>query len=125
MNLEIIFNHLEAKGLGAEGSDLFLHNMPPHVETGILIKENLNGTMINHELPGYYRTSFKVIARSSNYTAASDLMNEVSRALSFKDKTLEGTYFQFVRPMTRPLSYRVSDSNNFEVAVQFEVACVE
>lgn len=125
MNLEIIFNRLEAMGLGSEGDTLFLHNMPAHVETGILIKENLNGTRIDYELPGYFRTSFKVIARSSDYTAASDLMIEVSKVLTLKDTTIEGTYFQFIRPLTKPLSYRVSDGNNFEVAVQFEVACVE
>lgn len=59
--------YLEAQGVGVVGRDIFTRNMPYTVRRGILITEPLTGTMIDPELPDYYKTRINLIVRSQTY----------------------------------------------------------
>jgi hypothetical protein len=120
MNLAPIANHLETEGLGVQGTSLFINFMPYECKKGILLRSPLIGTVINHEIPGYYKCEPVVVVRAPEYTAALTLMQDVMRSLVIYDRQLDDIHIKYLRPSTLPVSFPVSDGQFYEVQVRFE-----
>ena len=124
MNMMPIANKLELEGLGNQGTTLFVNFMPMECKAGILLRSPLNGTEINHEMPGYYKTQFNVIVRGHDYLTAAGLMQEVMTALVIFEQQLDDAFFKYIRPKTLPVTFPVSEGNFFEIQVGFDACFV-
>lgn len=122
MDLMPIANKLEFEGLGIQGKSLFINFMPMEAKTAIMLRTPLAGTDIDHELPGYFKTSFILVARAPQYVAALDLTKSVMLALTMYDQTLDTIEVKYMRPVTLPVSFPVSEGNFYEVQVTFDIA---
>ncbi len=126
MKLMPLANVLETAGLGVKGDTLFLDMLPATAEHGILLRNPLNGTKINYELPGFFKTEFQVIVRTpaSEYDAGEALIEAVVTALSLDDQQVEDHAFNYCRARTEPVAFPLSKGNLLEFNVMFDCCFV-
>lgn len=125
MNLMPLAEKLEADGLGVMAETIFINMIPVEAPQGILLRNNLRGTEIDYELPGYHKTDFQVIVRAPNYPAGDALIVEVCNALTLVEQQLGPLYLKFMRPKTKPVVFPLSAGNLLEFSVEFSVAYTE
>ena len=64
MNLTEIYNYALAQDLGVEGKTIFIQNLPAQSGTpALMLKNSLEGTKIDYELPNYRKGRFQAIVR--------------------------------------------------------------
>ena len=124
MDLLPIANKLEYEGLGISGKTLFVNFMPVECKEGMMLRSSLSGSKINHELPGYYKTEFSLIARSHQFVNAKTMIEEAMPVLCFAEENLDDIYVKYIRPKTLPVAFPVSDGNYYEVVAVFEAVYV-
>lgn len=125
MNLEIVLDRLEEQGVGTAGKDLFI-NFIPQDATGILVRDYFGGTKVDHELPGYFRARFMLIARAKDYLASQTLLRQAVAALTVKIPEKFGDVdVRFMRPMGLPFPYAPTPGQNLEVATNMECRYID
>jgi hypothetical protein len=124
MNLQPIADKLEAENLGKKGKTLFIHAMPLECKKGILLRSPLQGTDIDHELPGYYKTEFGVIVRAAKHEEATALAEAVMASLKGNDVQIGNMAVKYIRPHHLPVTFPVNDGNLIEALVKFDIAFV-
>jgi hypothetical protein len=122
MNLLPLVNRIEAARLAVKEKSLFLQMFPVGVQEAVLLRTPLQGTRINHELPGFYHADFTVIVRCVDYDAGEVLMKRIMDLLTFGEKTIARQTFRYCRPQHLPVAFPLSDGNLIEYSVGFE-AC--
>jgi len=120
MDFLTIINYMEGAGLGTAAENLFMNFMPMSCKRGYMLRTPLSGIDINHEMPGYFKGEFTVIARAQDYATANTMMEEASAALKLSEVQIESIWVHYMRPKTLPVTFPVSDGNYFEVQVRFE-----
>jgi hypothetical protein len=122
MNAMPLIDLLEAAAIGVKGTSLFLNMMPTECELGVLLKPPLNGTKIDYELPGYFKTGVQVVARSHDYATGLDLCKRAVAALLITSDTVVGPMtVRYLRPKHQPVAFPLSEGNFIEFNVQMEV----
>ncbi len=125
MNLEVIIDRLEQKGVGESGKSLFINFIPQDL-TGILLRDYFGGTRVDHELPGRFKAKFMLIARERDYESARALVIAASKALTVKSREQLGSVaFDYMRPMGLPFAYAPTPGQNVEVALNLECCYVD
>jgi hypothetical protein len=123
MNLLPLAQRLEDAGIGIQGESVFINSIPAECPQGVLLRNKLQGTLIDHELPGYYKTSFQLIVRSTSYVGGEELIGQVFDALTVERPAQIGPMlFKFMRPKSLPAVFPLSKGNLLEFAADFEVA---
>lgn len=127
MDLESIAQHLSAADVGVriEGFDrnIFIHQMPSIVKRGVLIRGPQSAVMIDHELPGYFKTSFQVIVRSDDHRRGQELAEAVSNALTIRLEQMIGQMkVRQIYPKHLPLVYPTSEGDRLEWSINFFAA---
>jgi len=126
MNVLPLAQRLEDLGVGKQGKSIFVYMMPSEAVSAVMVRNQLAGTRINHELPGYYKTRLQVIARGANYKAAETLMASAVAALTLEPGAVLGDMtFNYCRPQTLPMPFPLSAGNLIEFSVYFEVCFVQ
>lgn len=125
MNLMPLAQRLESDALGLIAKSIFVNMMPFSCPEGILLKNKLQGTEIDYELPKYFRTGFQVITRSANYQTAEAMMENVFASLTMVEETLGTVHYIYCRPITQPIAFPLSEGNLIEFSTHFDVACYE
>jgi hypothetical protein len=120
-HLKDLSDYLEIQGTVEQGNTMFLHTMPPEVNKAVMLRVPLGGTSIDHELRGYFKTSYQLIVRHTQVQPGFDLANSLLKKLFFSEKQLNNIYVKFSRPKHQPVMYRRSESGNFEFSVNFEI----
>jgi hypothetical protein len=122
MNMMPLIQRLEAAGVGAPGTSLFINIMPTECELGVLLKPPLTGTKIDYELPGYFKTSLQVVARSHDYNTGLLLAKQAVTALLItSDTVVDNMTIRFLRPKHQPVAFPLSEGNFIEFNVSMEV----
>lgn len=121
MNLMPFADVLVAEGLGVKGQTLFI-SMLPVGKNGLLLRDKLTGTAIDHELPGYYKTSFQLIARSTDMVTGQQLIDAAVQAITLQETQLGVMLMRYSRPQALPAVFPLSDGNLYEFNVWFDVA---
>lgn len=116
MNLLPIIEHLESEGLGVQAKTLFINQMPAEAPTGILLRNTLQGTHIDYELPGYFKGKFQLIIRANSYSVGDELITSAIAALTLSNVTLGDMTFKYMRPQTLPVVFPISKGNLLEFA---------
>lgn len=132
LSVEHIANVLAAANVGEIGKTLFAHRMPAEVTKGVLVLAPLAGDEIDHELPGWRRGRFQIIARARTPLEATMLALQATLALTWhKTRILpEAPPFpavevRYLRPMHDPAVYPKSEGNLVEASVNFETAHID
>lgn len=123
MKLEPMAERLESEGLGSQGDDIFINFMPAE-KTGLLLRYPFGGVMIDHDLPGYRKGSFQLIARGKDYETALELINQAIAALEMEEADLTGLRVKYMRPRHDPFTFPTSVGNNVEFLVNIDVCYV-
>lgn len=129
MNVLPFINRLSDAGVGVQGESLFAYMMPAEASSAVMVRTDLNGAKINHQLPGYFKTRVQVIARDTSYQAADARMSAALTALTLEegavleDATTRMT-FNFCRPVSLPAAFPLSTGNLIEFNVFMEVCFV-
>lgn len=125
MNLEAIATHLALKTRLARKS-IFVTEMPLACNIGILLMGDPGGTAINHELPGYYPTEFRVVVRHTDYVNGRELSFKASKALtSHAGFTAGNMLVRQCLPVNLPRPYRRSAGGYWEFEVDVEITFVD
>lgn len=122
MNLLPVAQLLETSGVGVQSKTIFINMIPESASRGILLRNKLQGTVINYELPGYYKTKFQLIVRSNSYSDGEALMNQAVAALTVSETQVGPMYMRFMRPYTQAVVFPLSKGNLLEFALDFDVA---
>lgn len=125
MNLIDVLTVLEDEGYGRIGASLFLSNMPLEISEGVMVRNPLTGVKIDHELPGYFKTTFQLIIRGKDLPIAMAKADEISKLLTMYETELDTMHVNYMRPQTKPIPYPITKSNLIEVTANFEVCFVE
>lgn len=123
MNLEGVAQILEQAGVAVQGENLFINFMPTDT-TGILLRDPFGGTPIDHELPGYRRTSFMLIVRLPEYQAARELMSAAVDALTMQGRETGGMRINYMRPRSEPQTYQPSPGGLIEMITNIDCSYV-
>lgn len=130
MNVMPLVQRLVDQGVGKMGTNLFAYMFPAGATSAVLVRNELNGSKINHELPGFFKTRVQVIAREATYLKASALMDSVLAALTLDPGTaLEDNVnrmtFNYCRPEALPAVFPLSAGSLIEMNVYLEVCFVQ
>jgi hypothetical protein len=123
MMLEPIAERLELQGLGVQGHDIFINFMPAEA-TGLLLRYPVGGMGIDHDLPGYRKGSFQLIARGKEFEETKTLINQAVLALEMAEADLTGMRVKYMRPRHDPFTFPPSVGNNIEFVVNVDCAYV-
>lgn len=121
MNLLALLDLLAAAGLGVVGESLFVHSMPLQANRAVMLRQNLTGTPIDHELPGFYKSSFQVIVRTPTYKDGESLAKSVMAALTLSEAQIGDMYVRYCRPVATPVPYPLTDGNMIEHNIQMSI----
>jgi hypothetical protein len=121
VNLMPLAERLQAMGFGAMGDLVFINMIPVDAPTGVLLRNHLSGTPIDYELPGYYRTGFRLIARSKTYQEGESLIERAIEALTVQDKHIADMRVVYLRPSTEPVVYPLSIGNLLEFSADMDI----
>ncbi|EPG9233763.1 phage tail terminator protein [Acinetobacter baumannii] len=125
MNLLPLAKLLQTKQVGIAGQTIFVNMIPISAPKGVLLRNDLPGTEIDYELPGYFKTGFVVIVRDTSFDLAEQRMQRVSEVLTLNDTTVGDFHFNYCRPKTRPNAYPMSAGNLIELAAEYSVCGYE
>lgn len=124
MNLLPVANYLQARGLGTVGRNIFVTEMPASCKTGIMLMHRYAGR-IDHELPGWRDTGFRIIVRHEKYTAGDALAASASSVLTIRQDTQMGNFLvRKMLPQTDPQPYRRSEAGVWEFEVEIETVYI-
>jgi hypothetical protein len=121
---EEVARHLKAQNVAPVGLNVYYSTIPPRVTSGAMVVPPIEGTPIDHELPGYHRTKMQIIARAKTAAEAEEIAQALSDAIDVEGLQLTGVYFNYIRPYHMPVSYPRSDADLFEASVRFDVSMV-
>jgi hypothetical protein len=122
MKLQAIAAYLDSLGHGIQGQTLFVDEMPAECKEGILLLDTYSGTQINHYLPGYRATGFRVAVRSTDHDAGHELATTVVSALTVHtDTVVEGITVRQMLPLNDPRPYRRSVGAYWEFEVDVDI----
>lgn len=125
MNLLPLAEKLEADGVGVMANTIFINMIPVEAPTGVLLRNPLQGTLIDYELPGFYKTTFKVICRAPNYAEGEALIQAVFDSLTVIEAQVGPMYVKHMRPRTKPVVFPLSKGNLLEFSADFDVCFCE
>lgn len=125
MNLMPIAEKLEADGVGVMAETIFINMIPAEAPTGVLLRNPLQGTEIDYELPGFYKTTFKVICRSATYPDGDALIQAVIASLTVVEAQVGSMYVKHMRPKTKPVVFPLSKGNLLEFSADFSICFTE
>lgn len=125
MNLLPIAEKLEVDGVGVMTDTIFINMIPAEAPTGVLLRNPLQGTEIDYELPGYYKTTFRVIARAKSYPEGEALIQAVFDSLTVLNAQVGSMFVKYMRPKTKPVVFPISKGNLLEFSADFSVCFTE
>lgn len=124
MKLEIVKDMIEKAGVATFGEDLFIGMMPLEAQIGVLLRHS--GIPIDHELPGYFKGQFRIVARAPAYLDAQELMQRVTQAITVRVETrASGVLVRYLRAVSTPAPFPVSDGDLIEFNCNFDIAYIE
>lgn len=131
LEMEQVANMLVAAKLGTLSKDVFVHRFPPTVNEGLLVLARLEGQEIDAGMGSYRRGPFQIVARSANVLTAQRKIRAAIPAVTFygwrslPPAGLASTPSRvlFIRVLSEPVIYPVSDGDLIEASADFEFGC--
>lgn len=127
MNLEAVAGYLQQQRLGVMGKSIFVNEMPVECDFGVLLRDRYSGTPIDHELPGYRDTGFRLAVRSHDFPKGKEHAWKVLKALTLNgpDVVMADIIVKQMLPQNEPRPYRRSKGGLWEWELDFDTAYVQ
>lgn len=130
MNLEAVAEYMVLKGLGSADPmtrSIFANEMPTECKVGILLLDRYSGTPINHYMPGWRDTGFRVAVRHADYNQGKALAWRVIDTMTIHAETQMGPELlvKNMLPMNEPRPYKRSVGGYWEFEVEVETRYVD
>lgn len=120
MNLLAVANYLQGQGLGAVGRSIFVSEMPATCKAGILLMTSYP-TRIDHELPGWRDTGFRIVVRHERYEEGDALAERAIAKLTIqRDVQMGSILVRSMLPYNDPRPYRRSEAGIWEFETDVE-----
>lgn len=120
MILEKIADRIDEANLDAP---VFINFMPSESSPAILISDPLTGIETDQELRGFYKSTFDIVVRDTNYQKGEALCKAVVEAISLESKAIGEVKFYYIRGDHLPVSYPASEAGIIEFSVGCSFAC--
>ena len=125
MKLNEVAMYLQAQGLGTVGQNIFVLEMPASCNAGILLMDTYSGSRIDHELPGWRDTGFRLVIRHPDYQAGETLAEQASAALTLqRDVQMGPILVRRMLPYNDPKPYRRSEAGVWEFETDVETTYI-
>lgn len=122
IDFQALAERLEQSGCGRRGKDVFIDTLPFDSPTGIVLRSSISGDRIDHELPGFMKATFRLIARASNHAEGQAKLEKAIKALWIEQPVEMGTMnVRSCRPITTPMIYPLSPGNLREFSVNMKI----
>ncbi len=127
--LEEVGNFLQGQGIGTQGTDIFLGDVPQDApeaavaifETSGLASQYVHG--ING--PAWNMPSFQVFTRAATYSAARSKAETIFKALSkITNQALDGILYMSIRPVQSPFSLGRDENHRPQIVCNYQVTKV-
>lgn len=114
---------LEDGGCGKCAKTIFIDTLPDETTKGIVLRSSITGDVIDHELPGFMKATFRLIARASFHSDGYALVEKAIKALTIERPVEVGSMnIRYCRPITTPMVYPLSNGNLREFSVNMSIA---
>jgi hypothetical protein len=125
VKLESIAEKLQTAGVGQQGQTIFINHMPSET-LGVLLRTPFSGSQLDHELPGFRKTSFQMVVRDASHGAAMTKMTAAVAALATELETdfPQGMKVKYMRQRNDPIMFPLSAGNLVELLVNIDAAYV-
>jgi len=124
MKFEPLADYLDGQGIVTKGQTLFIHYMPQTIKIGALMLGKLTGTPIDPELPGYYKTGFRIIVRHQDIVDGLAMANQIKDALNMRNVELPGMSIRYIVPKHEPVLFPISEGDHLEISINFDAVYV-
>ena len=125
MKLNEVAMYLQARRLGTVGQNIFVLEMPASCSAGILLMDTYSGSRIDHELPGWRDTGFRLVVRHPDYSAGEALAEQASAALTLqRDVQMGSILVRRMLPYNDPKPYRRSEAGVWEFETDVETTYI-
>lgn len=132
MKLELLAQVLEDAGLGTIGTDIFVHRMDAECPRGIMLRDPLDGTPVDPNLPGYYRSKLQAIVRATAQADGDTLSKQVGRALKMFNRRFTDPVsgelllkINHIYPSQLPITYPRMEGQGIEWSLNFVTSYVQ
>lgn len=124
--IESIGQFIEDEGLGVQGTDLFIGDMPqnaPETATAVVETSSLAPTF-SHDINGvnYEQPGFQIYTRAELYATARSLAESIWIALNKQvNVTLSGSFFLRIEAVQSPFSLGRDDKHLAQIVANYNV----
>jgi hypothetical protein len=131
MKLELLAQVLQDADCGVIGETIFVHRMDAETRIGILLRNPLDGTPVDPNLPGYYRSKLQAIVRHDSQAEGDLLADKVGKALKMFNRRFTGPGNQLVMkvnhifPSQLPITYPRLPGQGIEWSLNFTTSYVQ
>ena len=122
--IETIGDLIAAEGissLAGSTNRVFLYEMPPTLDYGVLLVPVPNSFRIRHDTPGYLSGAFMVVVRHNDLESALSLGDELRAAINKRNVDTTDFFIQQMVPMEVPYAFPRSEGDKYEVLVAGEI----
>jgi hypothetical protein len=122
LKVKPLADYLEDQGVGIVGQNIFVQHLPEDSGTpALMLKNSLEGTAIDYELPGYRKGKFQAVVRckANKFEMGEAFAQLVSDTLTIQNLQIGNMHFNYLRPSSEPIGYQLSDGANYEFSVNF------
>lgn len=124
MLLTELAKKIEGADIATSGENLFVHEMPSEVKSGVLMLEPLRGFEKDHELPGYRKGRFGVVVRAPDYQTGYPICLAVEKALTLVEADCGAFFVKYCRSVHDPVRFPVSGADLIEFSLHFDACWV-
>jgi hypothetical protein len=126
MNLEALALYFQANDCGIPGVTLFANEMPDTCNDGTLLMGSYSGDRIDHNMPGWFVTEFRIVVRATDFVTGKTLAAKVCKvATTHAGFTAGNMLVRQCLPVNTPRSYRRSAGGYWEFEADVEIVFVD
>lgn len=114
---------LKSSRVGFDHMPVFFNFIPEDVNVAAMIDTPIPGYEIDPDLPGYYNDITEVVIRHVDPEKGFDLCRATMSVLNVINQQHGGYHFNYVRPVSEPTAYPLSNGGMREFAMRFEFSC--
>lgn len=118
-----LVDYIKASPIGSDGISAFFNFIPESARVAIMIDTPIPGFEIDPELPGYYNDVIEVVVRHTDPQRGFLLCQRAMQVLNVVNCQIGDYHFNYVRPISEPSAYPLSQGGLLEFAVRFEFSC--
>lgn len=112
---------IEAANLATAGEDLFIGTIPADVNSGVMLRDPLNGAEIDDGMKDFFSLEVSVIVRDPDVQRGYERAEALQEALTQNDWENDEIHVTWLKPCHLPVSYPRGDADLMETAFKVRI----